>query len=65
MRTPCEEYSFSCAYGEYEKCRALLETLGVMLGEPTFGADVLVRYSVRASEAPLISEKLFDATYPW
>lgn len=63
VRTPCEEYSFSCTYAEYERCRALLESLGVMLGEPTFGADVLVRYTVRASEAPLIAEKLFDASY--
>ena len=63
VRTPCEEYSFFCPYADYEKCRALLETLGVMLGEPEFGAEVLVRYTVRANMARMIAEKLFDATY--
>ena len=62
LRTPCEEYSFSCPYADYEKCRALLESLGVVLLEPEFGANVLVRYSVRAAEASVISEKIFDAT---
>lgn len=63
LRTPCEEYSFTCPYADYEKCRALLETLGVMLGEPEFGADVLVRYTVRASAAGAIADKIFDSTY--
>lgn len=63
LRTPCEEYSFSCPYADYEKCRALLEGLGVMLGDPEFGAAVLVRYTVRATEARFVCEKLFDATY--
>ena len=63
LRTPCEEYAFSCPYADYEKCRALLETLGVMLGEPEFGADVRVRYTVRAAEAQFIVDKIFDSTY--
>ena len=63
VRTPCEEYVFSCPYADYEKCRALLESLGVMLGEPEFGADVRVRYTVRAGEARFIADKLFDSTY--
>ena len=62
LRSPCEEYAFSCSYGEYERCRALLEGMGVMLGEPSFGADVTVRYTARATEAPLVAEKLFDAS---
>ncbi len=63
LRSPCLSFSFSSPYGEYERYRALLSSLGVLLGEPEFGADVTVRYTVKETEAPLVLEKIYDASF--
>ena len=63
LRSPCLSFAFSSTYGDYERYRALLTSLGVLLGEPEFGADVTVRYTVKESEAPLVAEKLYDASF--
>ncbi len=44
-------YGFSCGYAEYPRLRQLLERCGAAVEEPTFGAEVEVRYSVPAHEA--------------
>ena len=62
LRRPCHTYSFSCAYGEYERLTRLLEQSGTQLGEPAFGAAVTVTYTIPAGEAPAIAHKLCDAS---
>ena len=62
LRRPALTFSFSCSYAEYPKCERFLKTAGVTLGEPLFGAEVTVTYTVPEAEALLLSERLFDET---
>lgn len=63
LRTPCVSFSFSSPYGEYERYRALLASLGVLLDEPEFGADVTVRYTTREADAAAVIAKIYDTSY--
>ena len=62
LRRPAYTYGFFCPYGEYQRCEGLLSRFGAVLEDPVFGAEVEMRYTVSAEEAPLVIERLSDAT---
>ncbi len=62
IRRPALTFSFSCSYADYPRCERFLKTSGVTLGEPVFGAEITVSYTVPEAEAEALSERLFDET---
>lgn len=62
LRSPCVSFAFSSPYSDYERYRALLASQGAILGEPEFGADVTVRYTVKEKAMQAVAEKLYDAS---
>ncbi len=53
-------YNFSCGYAEYPRLRQLLERYGATVEEPTFGAEVEIRYSIPAPEAERLLLEIRD-----
>ena len=62
LRRPCLSYEFRCSYNEFQRCSRLLEQNGALLGEPIFGADVSVSFTVPSSEAERVVFQLGDLT---
>ena len=60
LRRTASLYGFSCGYAEYPRLRQLLEKSGATVGEPTFGADVEVTYSIPAHEAERLLLEIRD-----
>lgn len=60
--TPCVTYCLTCPYGEYQRLSRLLEQSGAMLGEPEFGAEVSLPYTVRFEDADRVTKEVFEAT---
>ena len=62
IRRPALTFSFTCSYAEYPRCERFFKTAGLALGDPDFGAEVTVTYTVSAAEADLVAERLYDET---
>ncbi len=62
LRRPALTFGFSCSYAEYPRCEYLLAQRGAVLEAPEFSADVMMKYTVPATEAEAIAARLHDAT---
>ena len=52
----------SCAYGQYERIRRLLEDSGAVVENADFGADVVIEALLRADRADDFDKRLVDLT---
>ncbi len=60
---PYGEYELRCGYSEYQKYNVILANAAAIIDHTEFGADVLVRYAVRRSEAEALSAKIVEIGY--
>ena len=60
---PYGEYELRCGYSEYQKYSVMLAGASAIIDETDFGADVLVRYAIKKSEAQALTEKIVEAGY--
>lgn len=60
---PYNEYSLSCGYSEYQKYSNILALEGVIIDSTDFGAEVLVRFAVKKTQAERVLTRISEAGY--
>ena len=60
---PYNEYSLSCGYSEYQKYSNILSLEGVIIDSTDFGAEVLVRFAVKKTQAERVLTRINEAGY--
>ena len=60
---PYTEYELRCGYSEYGKYQVLLAAQGALIDSTDFGADVCIRYAIRATEGDSLCAKIIETGY--
>ena len=60
---PYGEYELRCGYSEYQKYNVILANAAAIIDDTEFGADVLVRYAIKKSQAEALSAKIVEIGY--
>ena len=60
---PYNEYSLACGYSEYQKYSNILAFEGVIIDSTDFGAEVLVRFAVKRTQAERFLTRISEAGY--
>lgn len=60
---PYAEYELSCGYSEYQKYSVILANAGVLTDSTDFGAEVVIRFAIKRTEAEALVRKITETSY--